>query len=358
MQFVDLQAPPQLPFHRLHIDRDIILPGVQGVFEAPMVKRDVGQEVRKCVQDLRNVTLKPAVVDAVGNADDVRTVRRRKGRDLLFEARTELVFFIRPREELPGSVPSRQMPRIDCAAIRRRPQEFPFVAIGRGNGHRPASREDEVVNADAAQDLGQLLDVTKTVGHVPDVGKVSPEPCAVRIPAHQVPDKCLSIRKKGVRHGVPGPDDQLAGRDQLLKERAPLRSDLQIVLQHASLPVKDEDFEAVLGLQHIDDLVHRPDQAELELVSTQVPLPVPMRVTIDKYVHDGSPVLTRFRLPLLQPCSVSATFPSQEWYQETGNRGVAAPPTLAAMTSMWEAVPSGDLFLDALFATCLSAVLR
>ena len=114
--------------------------------------------------------------------------------------------------------------------------------------------ENEMVDAEAHEDLRELRDISELVGRVAAAG-VSPELRGHIRPDQKVADRRFPGRQKKIVLHVPGPDQDAPLRDIRFKPGFVLRPDLQIILQNDGLRVQME-YIIRLPLQKLEQVVH------------------------------------------------------------------------------------------------------
>jgi hypothetical protein len=144
--------------------------------------------------------------------------------------------------------------------------------------------QDGVVEAELAKDLRHLSDVAEQVRKVAH-GHRRAERLRDAMAARQVPDERLAAHEEFIRHVVPRPDEDAAFLDQFPQPRLLVRAQLQVVFEHDRLAVEMEVLVVRLALHEVEQAIDEPDEAEAELLVTEVPLAIPMGVGNNVDIH-------------------------------------------------------------------------
>ncbi len=143
-----------------------------------------------------------------------------------------------------------------------------------------APPDEHGVEAEAAQDGGQVRDVAEGVGrvahhHRPPVGARRADP------EHQVADVRLTADQELVRKHVVGAGEEAAFAHQPLDGRPAVGPHLQVVVDRDGLAVHHEVPVLRVAVKKVEQRVHHADEADAELLERCVPLAVPVRVGDD-----------------------------------------------------------------------------
>ena len=165
--------------------------------------------------------------------------------------------------------------RAHARAVGRLPPERGLLDR---RGHAPPHHR--VLEAAEAQQLRHLRDVAEHVGQVPDVHHAT-ELGTARDAELEVADHRLARHHELVHEDHPRPDCEPARARKPRQRGRGLGSHREVVVEHRGLPVEQEARVREVGLEHREQRVEQPDQAQAERLERRVPLAVPVGVRDD-----------------------------------------------------------------------------
>ncbi len=213
------------------------------------------------------------VVGAVGDEDVSRRGERfEEGADVV-EGAAQDFGVLRQRGE--HAVAVGEVDGEHLGAVGGGPAELGCRGLG-----ADAAPDEDGVDAEAAQDGGQVRDVAEGVRRVADHHRAAVR--ARRADAgHQVADVGLAADEELVRQHVAGPGEQPPVAHEALDVGAALRADLEVVVERHGLAVEDEVAVVGVAVEEVEEGVHHADEAGAEGLEGEVPLAVPVGVGDD-----------------------------------------------------------------------------
>jgi len=155
-------------------------------------------------------------------------------------------------------------------------RRFPLEKRRGGVLVRPAA-EKAIAIAEAGEDLWHLGGMPEHVAKETDRHRFHPPLARDPSPKQQVAREGFVSHAEEIRHGEPRPDEEAPRADEFFEAAAVFRTDLEVVPEHAGLPIELKVAKLRCLLHQVEQPVEKFDEEKPILLKRAIPLAVPVR---------------------------------------------------------------------------------